>query len=350
MLQRTGLALAGGRVVFGFGGNDGDCPPYRGHVVSVPEAGGRPAVYTVDAAPGQAQGAVWMGGGAPAVDSSGNVWVSAGNGSVYKASRGYDDSDSVLELSPAMHLLQFYAPDTWPSDNATDRDMSTEPALLSDGQVVVAGKQRTVYLLNGAHLGGIGGQQASLPGACQADIDGGFAVTGDTIYLPCLSGIVAVRVTRSPPSVRLLWSTQAGGEPPIVAAGLVWTIDRNGVLYGLDPATGQIRQRVSVGAPANHFTTPSAADGLLLAPSADRVTAFSSRPGGGSTAAAPLASAAPSSARPSAAANGGQGGGQGGGLPGAAIGGIVAGGLILLGGAAWLTWRRRPPVQPGPPA
>ena len=250
-----------------------------------------------------------------------------------------------------MHLLHFFAPVTWPSDNATDQDMSTEPALLSDGQVVVAGKQHKVYLLNGAHLGGIGGQQAILPGACQADIDGGFAVTGDTVYLPCLSGIVAVRVTRSPPSVRLLWSTQAGGEPPIVAAGLVWTIDRNGVLYGLDPATGQIRQRVPVGAPANHFTTPSAADGLLLAASADRVTAFSSRSGGGSTAAAPLASAAPSAARPtparpSAAANGGQGGG----LPGAAIGGIVAGGLILLGGAAWLTWRRRPPTQPSPPA
>ena len=344
ILQRTGLALAGGRVVFGFGGNDGDCPPYRGHVVSVPEAGGQPAVYTVDAAPGQAQGAVWMGGGAPAVDSSGHVWVSAGNGSVQKASRGYDYSDSLLELSPGMRLLQFYAPDTWPSDNATDQDMSTEPAVLSDGQVVVAGKQRKVYLLNGAHLGGIGGQQAILPGACQADIDGGFAVTGDTVYLPCLSGTVAVRVTRSPPSVRLLWSSQAGGEPPIVAAGLVWTIDRNGVLYGLDPATGQIRQRVSVGAPANHFTTPSAADGLLLAASADRVTAFSSRPGG-STAAAPLASAAPSSARPSAAANGGPGGG----LPGTAIGGIVAGVLVLLGGAAWLAWRRRPPTQPAPP-
>ena len=346
ILQRTGLALAGGRVVFGFGGNDGDCPPYRGHVVSVPEAGGQPAVYTVDAAPGQAQGAVWMGGGAPAVDSSGHVWVSAGNGSVQKASRGYDYSDSLLELSPGMRLLQFFAPDTWPSDNATDQDMSTEPAVLSDGQVVVAGKQRKVYLLNGAHLGGIGGQQAILPGACQADIDGGFAVTGDTVYLPCLSGIVAVRVTRSPPSVRLLWSSQAGGEPPIVAAGLVWTIDRNGVLYGLDPATGQIRQRVSVGAPANHFTTPSAADGLLLAASADRVTAFSSRPGG-STAAAPLASAAPSgpSARPSAAANGGPGGG----LPGTAIGGIVAGVLVLLGGAAWLAWRRRPPTQPAPP-
>ena len=31
---------------------------------------------------------------------------------------------------------------------------------------------------------------------------------------------------------------------------------QNGVLYGLDPATGQVRQQATVGAPANHFPTP----------------------------------------------------------------------------------------------
>ncbi len=69
LLQRTGLTLAGGRVVFGFGGNDGDCATYRGRVVAVPEAGGAPAMFTVDAKAGQSQGAVWMGGAAPAVDA-----------------------------------------------------------------------------------------------------------------------------------------------------------------------------------------------------------------------------------------------------------------------------------------
>ena len=42
LLQRTGLTLDDGRVVFGFGGNYGDCGPYRGRVVAVPEGGGRP--------------------------------------------------------------------------------------------------------------------------------------------------------------------------------------------------------------------------------------------------------------------------------------------------------------------
>src|ERR1700722_10789428 len=225
LLQRTGLTLAGGRVVFGFGGNDGDCQPYRGRVVSVPETGGAPSMFTVDAKAGQSQGAVWMGGAAPAVDAEGHVWVSVGNGSVYKASRGYDDSDSVLELSPAMRLLQYFAPDSWASDNASDRDFSAGPALLPGGQVLIAGKSRIAYLLNGAHLGGIGGQLASLGPLCSADIDGGAAVTGSTVYLPCAgAGIVAVRAATSPPGLRLLWRSATGGGPPIVAGGLVWTI------------------------------------------------------------------------------------------------------------------------------
>ena len=85
LLQRTGLTLDAGQVVFGFGGNYGDCASYRGRVVAVPEAGGRPKYFTVDAAPGESQGAVWMGGAAPVVDGSGHIWVRTGNGSVYSA-------------------------------------------------------------------------------------------------------------------------------------------------------------------------------------------------------------------------------------------------------------------------
>ena len=148
------------------------------------------------------------------------------------------------------------------------------PALLSDGQVVLAGKSRVVYLLNGSDLGGIGGQEASLGSACSNDIDGGSAVAGTTVFLPCLSGTVAIGVTASPPALRILWSSRVGGGPPILAGGLVWTIGQNGTLYGLNPSTGAVVQQTSIGVPANHFPTPSAGDGLLLAPSADHVVAF----------------------------------------------------------------------------
>jgi len=342
LLQRTGLTLDAGRVVFGMGGNYGDCATYKGRVVAVDEAGGSPTYFTVDSAAGDSQGAIWMGGAAPTVDGNGDIWVAAGNGSVSSAGQPYDDSDSALELSSSLQLLQYFAPTTWPQNNALDLDMSMAPALLSDGQVVLAGKSRIVYLLDASHLGGIGGQEASLDSACSDDINGGSAVVGTTVYLPCPSGTVAVTVTASPASLTLLWTSRVGGGPPIVAAGLVWTIGKDGTLYGLDPSTGTVRQQGSIGVPVNHFPTPSIGDGFLLAPSSNRVVAFAATPTGTTTTSTPTSSTPsttttvpPSNAAGASAPNSG-----GGTSPGEIVG-IVAAGVLVLGGAGWVLLRRR---------
>jgi len=334
-LQRTGLTLDAGRVVFGMGGNFGDCGNYRGKVEAIPEtARGAPEAFTVDAARDEREGAVWMGGAAPVVDRRGHVWVTVGNGSVTSSSHAYDFSDSVLELSPAMRLMQFFAPRTWAQDNGADADMATAPALLPDGQVVAAGKSRIVYLLNGARLGGIGGQQVALGSGCGDDIDGGFALSGMTVYVPCLTGVIAVRAARSPASLRVLWRASAGNGPPIIAGGLVWSISvANGTLLGLNPATGRVRQQAAIGAVANHFPTPSAGDGLLLAASAVRVVAFrTSR-----SRAAPAATLAPAATTGPVGQSSPTGGA---GISPAAIAGSVLGGLVLLGGGGLLVWRR----------
>ncbi len=342
LLQRTGLTLDDGRVVFGLGGNDGDCSAYHGWVVSVGEAGGRPLDFEVDSAAGDDQGAIWMGGAAPAVSSNGDIWVEAGNGSVYSSSQAYDDSDSVLELSPSLKLLQYFAPSNWPSNNADDLDMSMEPVLLADGEVVAAGKSRIAYLLNSERLGGIGGQQAELGAVCNADIDGGGAVVGTTVYLPCLSGVVAVEVDTSPPGLHLRWSSGTGGGPPLVAGGLVWTIGQNGELYGLDPTTGTVRRQATIGVPANHFPTASAGDGLLLAPSADAVVAFRASSTSTSTSTTRPESTgtgtgttSPTGRRKTPTRHAASA------LPTVAVVAIVAAGLAVGGGSAWLLARRR---------
>jgi hypothetical protein len=250
----------------------------------------------------------------------------------------YDDSDSVLELNPELQLLQYFAPSSWASDNAADLDLSMAPALLSDGQVVIAGKARIAYLLDGAHLGGIGGQQASLAGVCRDDVDGGSAVVGRVVFLPCLTGIVAIRAGSSPASLDMVWSSEIGGGPPIVAAGLVWTIGQDGTLSGLDPTTGAVRQQAAIGPPANHFPTPSVGDGLLVAASADRVVAFTA-PAVAAPAATPTTvttTPVPSTSLPPAAVVGG-----GSGLSAGALAGIVVGALALAGVVAMVVLRRR---------
>jgi outer membrane protein assembly factor BamB len=327
ILQRTGLTLEDGRVYFGFGGNAEDCGTYRGRLAAVPETGGTPRFFTVDARPGDSQGAIWMGGAAPAIGANGNLWVTTGNGSLPSYRHAYDYSDAVLEISPSLRLLQFFTPANWPVNNADDLDMSTEPVLLPDGQVIVAGKSQVVYLLNARHLGGIGKQQAKLSPVCSTNMDGGSADPGMTVYLPCTSGIIAVKATRSPPALHLLWSSNVGGGPPIVAGGLVWTIGQDGRLYGLDPATGNIRQQAAIGAPANHFPTPGIGAGLLVAASARNVVAFRTTAAGAT----------------SSAAQGNRHYTPPGPPGGRVIAEIILACLVAVGASGWLAWlvRRR---------
>lgn len=274
LLQRTGLALDQGHVVFGMGGNDGDCALYRGRVVSVDETSGATLVFTVDARHGESQGAVWMGGAAPVVDQAGDVWVSTGNGSVHVNGQTYDDSDALLELSASMRVVQYFTPTSWASNNLNDLDMSTAPSLVTPGEVVIAGKSRIAYLLNRMHLGGVGHPLALVRNVCTQDVDGGSATSGDVVILPCLSGPVAIRVTTSPASISLKWTSKFGGGPPIIAAGLVWTIGQDGVLYGLSEQTGQLQREFALGSVSNHFPTPGVGDGWLLVPLLNQVVAI----------------------------------------------------------------------------
>jgi hypothetical protein len=271
ILQRTGLNLSGGHVVFGYGGNEGDCSSYSGWVGSVPEGGGLPNWY--QAVPIGHDGAIWQGGAAPEVDAAGNIWATTGNGS---SSMPYDFSDSVLELSPGLARTQYFAPSTWSSDNAGDQDLgSSPPALLSNGTALQVGKSSHAYLLNQASLVGINGQIGSPISACGSDSQGGDAITGTVVYVPCVNALEAIQTS----PLGVAWQTSSGAHgPPITAGGLVWSIGGS-TLYGLSPANGAVVQQVSVGSAANHFPTPSVGDGLLLAPSNDQVVAFSGSAG-----------------------------------------------------------------------
>jgi outer membrane protein assembly factor BamB len=275
-LERDGLTLDRGQVVFGFGGNIGDCSTYHGWLVAVPVGGGKAANFEVDAGTGELRGAIWMGGAAPVVDRQGDVWVASGNGSVTSSTGPFDNSDSVLELSSSLKLLQFFAPVDWYLQNLHDADLgSSSPALLNDGFVLQTGKSDIAYLMSQTALGGIGGQVAELGMICGNVVDGGEAFNGNVVYAPCRSGVEALRIGTSPPSVTKLWQTTTGsGGPAIIAGGFVWTISQAGVLYALNPTTGAEAQQFSIGAVVNHFPTPSVGDHFLLAPTATKVVAF----------------------------------------------------------------------------
>ena len=136
------------------------------------------------------------------------------------------------------------------------------------------GKTDIAYLLRQGRLGGEEGEVSSLS-MCSGNPDGGRAVEGSVVYVPCPNGVTAIKVSAKAPYLDQLWTANDGaGGGPIIADGLVWTIGRDNAVYGLNPATGQQVVSIPFGTYANHFPTPSVGDGLLLLPGANQVFAF----------------------------------------------------------------------------
>ena len=265
--QRSALALANGHVYVPYGGLFGDCGNYHGWVVSAPGSGpsGGLANFQV---PTHREGAIWAPSGA-AVDARGRLFVSTGNGD---STSSFDFGNTVFRLSPSLRRQSYFAPSNSAELNSSDTDLgSVGPLLLPGGRAFAIGKEGVAYLLNSNDLGGIGHPLASRQ-LCDAAY-GGLAYAGGLVYVPCTNGLIAVRVGAR--SLSVAWrgpGFRAG--PPIVAGGVVWTIDLDGgQLNGLRAGSGQVAFRAAVGSPPQ-FSTPSESGGRLFVSGGKRVLAF----------------------------------------------------------------------------
>jgi outer membrane protein assembly factor BamB len=279
LLERVSLALDGGRIVFGMGGNSGDCGSYHGWVISVPEAGaGAIDRFEVARGPGQGQGAVWMSGGAPLIARNGDVYVTDGNGSATQQGDAYDDSDAVLRLTPTMRLLDYFAPTTWYSDNAGDADLGTSPPmLLPDGDLIQVGKTQTAYVLDPNHLGHIDASVRTFTACNGLGQDAGDTLVGGLVVMACGGGLDAFRYTASAPWGTEVWNQTDTTGPAVFAAGLVWSVSGSGgssTLYGLAPSTGAVRLQFTIGPVQNDFPTPAIGDNMVVVCSATSLLAF----------------------------------------------------------------------------
>jgi outer membrane protein assembly factor BamB len=271
-LQRTSVALAAGKVIIGYGGNAGDCPTYYGWLVAAREDGtGGLQTFQVDHATGE--GAIWASGNAPPVDSAGNIWTSTGNGS-----GGWDYQESVIKLDSNLNVLDHWTPSTWASLDSNDADIgSSMPLLLPGNLVFQIGKQGVGYLLNATSLGGGGSASGGTPvysaSVCSGSWGGAIYVNG-VIYVTCSNGLHALSLNLSAKTFSALsgWAVNASvNGPPMYAGGLVWAVDWNGsTLYGLNPSTGATAASFNLNG-FEHFTTPSAAGGLLFVANNDAV-------------------------------------------------------------------------------
>ncbi len=267
--QRGALAVAGGRVYVPFGGLYGDCGNYVGYVTATAVDGTGPVAWY--AVPTRREGGIWAASGV-AVDATGDVWLAVGNGAA--TSVPYDGSDSVLRLSADLtRRLDYFAPTSWGSQNARDKDLgSTGPLLLGGDRVLVSGKDAEVYLLDASHLGGIGGQLARLAG-CAGFGGSAWDATARAAFVPCTTGLLRVDVGHA--TLRARWRAPAAvNGSPVLGGGAVWSVDAAaGILHVLDEATGREVAARQVGR-TSRFASPVLSGRLVLVPTLAGVTAL----------------------------------------------------------------------------
>jgi chitodextrinase len=134
--QRPGLTLANGLVYVAWASH-GDNPPYHGWVMSFnPSTLALQNVYNVSPdATGNSgrESGIWMSGGAPAVDASGNLYVLTGNGTfdANSATAPNDDyGDSFLRLSSSLSVLDWFTPTDESNLEAQDLDLGSGGAVV----------------------------------------------------------------------------------------------------------------------------------------------------------------------------------------------------------------------------
>jgi outer membrane protein assembly factor BamB len=269
--ERGALALLGSRVYVPYGGLNGDCSDYKGRVVGAPLSGsGKLVTFTT---PTQVQAGIWVPAGETV--SGDSMYVATGNGTPVTA---VDDSDSVLRLGPELGVQGRFTPSNYEQLSANDLDLgSTDPALLPGGLIFMVGKQGIGYVLNGAKLGGTGGQLASAQ-VCEGGF-GGDAVDGGTVVFSCFSSLRAVQVTQgthgAKPKISARWSvTGVAAGPPIIAGGVVWDVSRSGTLSGYRLSTGALVFSVATAPVDTSFPSLSASGSRLVVPEGDTVVSY----------------------------------------------------------------------------
>jgi hypothetical protein len=167
--QRAGLVLFSGVVYVAWASHE-DHDPYHGWVIGFDAVTLKPLSNAVfNSTPNQvgtlsySRGGIWMGGGAPAVDSVGNLFFITGNGTFDANTGGSNYGDSVVKLNTAggLSVVDYFTPLDQASLDANDTDFGSGAATILIDQpsgpiahlVIGGGKQGNLFLLNRDNLG-----------------------------------------------------------------------------------------------------------------------------------------------------------------------------------------------------
>jgi uncharacterized protein (TIGR03437 family) len=302
--QRPGLLLLGNTVYTAWSSHC-DIGAYHGWLIAY-DAQSLKQVAVYNDTPNGNEGSFWASGAAPAVDTSGNIYVVSGNGTFDAASGGPDLGESYIKLSTAggLSVTDYFTPYNYAPLNANDVDTgSSGVALIGDEAgsaahphlMAGAGKEGRIYLLDrdnpgNLHSGSDSQIVQSLPGAI-GGLFGNPAYFNRTLYFCGVRDrlkafpISNAQMSPAPASQSSVTFDYPGCVPGVSANGksngIVWVLDPAGVLRAYDASnlaselydSNQNSGRDALGATVK-FSVPTVVNGKVYAGTQDSLGVY----------------------------------------------------------------------------
>jgi len=314
--ERAALLLANGTIYTSWTSHCDDAP-YGGWIISYAQSTlARNGALNV-AANSSAGPAIWMAGGGPAVDASGNIYLLTANGAFETTmdANGFpsaqDYGNSFLKISSAaagLHVLDYFTMSNEVAESNADQDLGSGGELLLPDLmdstntvrhlVVGAGKDGNIYVVDRDSMGKFNASSnknyQTLTGALPGGIWSTPAYFNGTLYYGNVSGTLkafAISSAKLGLTAQSQSATQFAypGTAPSVSAngtanGIVWAhentspavlhaYDATNLAHELYNSNQAAANRDQFGA-GNKYITPIVADGKVFVGTGGAVAVF----------------------------------------------------------------------------
>jgi hypothetical protein len=305
--ERAALLESGGTIFTAWSGLNGDCGEYSAWVIAY-SADTLSQTSAIDLVPNNHGGGMWMGGGGPAADASGSVYVISGNGfGDTPGTNSYGNSFVRLMTSGGLKVADYFTPYNTISEDNGDADFgSAAPLLLPDmvdpngimrHLAVGAGKDGNLYVVDRDNMGQFNATKNDIYQQIRISSNENHSSPiffNDTVYV-CPEGqaLKAFLVTKAQlaisPSSQSTHQFGSNGAVASISAngtsnGIVWALDWGaGTLFAYDAtnltmelydSNQAANSRDHFSAVGGHFITPMVVNGRVYIGTKTSVAAF----------------------------------------------------------------------------
>jgi hypothetical protein len=308
--ERAGLLMIGGNIYTTWASHC-DFRPYTGWIMSF-DANTLAAVSVLNITPNGNEGAMWMSGAAPSADSSSNIYLLDGNGTMDTTlnsnglpSKGdFGNCFCKISTSNGLKVADFFAVSNAVSESNADTDLGSGAAMVlpdqSDGSgntlhlALGAGKDGNIYVVNRDNMGKFDPNSNHIYQQLTGAITGAWSMAAyfnNTVYYATtndrLKAFTIINGKLSPASSATNTLEYPGATPSISANassnGIIWIYNNSSpaVLDAYEAAnvshqlyhTNMAGTRDHFGN-GNKFVTPTIAKGRVYVGTASGIAIF----------------------------------------------------------------------------